>query len=223
VCAHPSEVFAVERIIARGSASALTIDTKTLQDYVAEHEVPAERLRLRAVTRVSDALLARLFDVFTLLRPGPSPMEIQTSLTKFSAALVRELLEDSPAPSSRASVDSRTASRIRDCLHADPSVAIDLSTLAKRIGISRFRILRVFKRRYGLPPHAYQLQLRLGLARRGLREGLRPAEVAAEYGFVDQSHLTRHFKRLVGVTPAQYARVSIKADDRMPPSYPTTT
>jgi AraC-like DNA-binding protein len=44
-------------------------------------------------------------------------------------------------------------------------------------------------------------------AQKSLREGLQPAHVAAEYGFVDQSHLTRHFKRLVGVTPAQYARI----------------
>jgi len=33
-----------------------------------------------------------------------------------------------------------------------------------------------------------------------------PAQVAADCGFADQSHFTRHFKRLTGVTPAQYAR-----------------
>jgi len=75
------------------------------------------------------------------------------------------------------------------------------------VGLSRFQALRAFKRHYGMPPHAYQLRVRVGLAQRSLRAGGQPAQVAAEYGFVDQSHLTRHFKRLVGVTPAQYQRV----------------
>ena len=44
------------------------------------------------------------------------------------------------------------------------------------------------------------------MAQKSLREGVSPADVAAELGFVDQSHFTRHFKRLVGVTPARYVR-----------------
>ncbi|HKO49526.1 MAG TPA: helix-turn-helix transcriptional regulator, partial [Polyangiaceae bacterium] len=79
--------------------------------------------------------------------------------------------------------------------------------LAKQVGVSRFQALRTFKRRYGLPPHTYQLSVRLAFAQKALREGLQPADVAAQYGFFDQSHLTRHFKRLWGLTPAQYARL----------------
>src|SRR6185369_6690010 len=74
-----------------------------------------------------------------------------------------------------------------------------------------FRALRMFKLRYGLPPHTYQRSVRLALAQRALREGQQPAQVAAEYGFFDQSHLTRHFKRFLGVTPAQYARVGARS------------
>ena len=88
----------------------------------------------------------------------------------------------------------------------DPNVTVDLDTLARASGLSRFQVVRVFKRRYGLPPHCYQLQRRLGLAKKRLRDGVRPAQVAMELGFVDQSHLTRQFKRLFGVTPAHYAR-----------------
>lgn len=221
LCAHPGEVFSVERVLVPGSASALTFDATVLADYASEHELTPDRLRLRGLSRMSNGLLTRLFEVFTMVRPGPTAMELQSSIVEFVAALARELLDESTSPPSRVNPDSQTAARIRECLHADPSATLDLSTLAQRIGMSRFRILRVFKRRYGLPPHAYQLQLRLGLAQRSLREGLRPAEVAAEYGFVDQSHLTRHFKRLVGVTPAQYARVPSAAPTDEPVSVPS--
>lgn len=82
----------------------------------------------------------------------------------------------------------------------------DLTTLSEYWGRSRFSALRTFKRRFGLPPLSYQIHLRVEQAQMALRAGRRPARVAAECGFFDQSHLTRHFKRILGVTPSQYAR-----------------
>ena len=70
---------------------------------------------------------------------------------------------------------------------------------------SRFQVVRVFRARYGLPPHTYQLCSRIARARALLRAGHTPAEVSALCGFADQSHFGRHFKRLVGATPARYA------------------
>jgi len=83
---------------------------------------------------------------------------------------------------------------------------LDLDTLAKRVGLGRFQALRAFRQRYGLPPHTYQLCLRVSHARGLLREGLPAADVATRCGFADQSHFTRHFKRINAITPVQYAR-----------------
>ena len=55
-----------------------------------------------------------------------------------------------------------------------------------------------------MPPHLYLTQVRIERAKTLLTEGLPPAHVAAETGFVDQSHFTKRFKRIVGVTPGQY-------------------
>jgi AraC-like DNA-binding protein len=216
--AHPGEVFAAKRVVVRGAASSLTVDAPVLQEYVAEHGLTVEGLRLRSVTRMSSELQRRLFEVFALVRPGPSSMQVQASLVEFVAALVGELVDDSSQPLSRHNPEARVAAQIREYLHGDPAVTVDLSTLSRDTGMSRFKVLRVFKRRYGLPPHTYQLQRRLVLAQRCLREGMRPAQVAAQYGFVDQSHLTRHFKRLLGVTPAQYARGSARSGPSDPSS-----
>ena len=57
----------------------------------------------------------------------------------------------------------------------------------------------------GLTPHAFQTNLRIARARALLSAGQPPAAVAATCGFADQAHLTRTFKRAVGVTPGRFA------------------
>jgi len=84
--------------------------------------------------------------------------------------------------------------------HEDPS----LSDLSKLTGMGRFAIIRQFSREVGLPPHGYLTQVRLREARRQLLAGRSPALVAAEVGFVDQSHLIKRFRSAFGITPGQY-------------------
>ncbi|MGY1840981.1 MULTISPECIES: helix-turn-helix domain-containing protein [unclassified Modestobacter] len=60
--------------------------------------------------------------------------------------------------------------------------------------------------RHGLPPRRYLTGRRVDRARRLLLAGVPPAEVATAAGFYDQAHLTRHFRRMLGTTPAAYVR-----------------
>jgi AraC-like DNA-binding protein len=91
-----------------------------------------------------------------------------------------------------------------DYLHAHLSENISLHTLAEYCNLSPFHFLRSFCEQYGLPPHAYHLQLRIQEARHRLANGENAAQVAVTLGFSDQSHLIRKFKELVGATPGQY-------------------
>ena len=95
--------------------------------------------------------------------------------------------------------------RVRDFLHEALSDDVTTAELADIAGMSRFHLCRAFARAYGLPPHAYQLQLRLAESKRQLAAGRPPAEVAATIGFADQSHLTKRFKGAFGITPGQFA------------------
>ena len=90
-------------------------------------------------------------------------------------------------------------------IDSDPAGNIFLEDLSRRVGLSPYYFSRLFQRYTGLPPHAYRKHKRIQQARRLLRAQLPIARVAAETGFADQSHLTRHFKQIVGVTPGQYA------------------
>jgi transcriptional regulator GlxA family with amidase domain len=82
---------------------------------------------------------------------------------------------------------------------------VALAELAAVAGLSRFELARTFRAQVGLPPHAFQLDLRVARARSLLATGEPPAAVAVECGFFDQAHLGRVFKRAVGVPPARYA------------------
>jgi len=95
--------------------------------------------------------------------------------------------------------------QVREYLHACFTESISLDHLAQMAHLKPLRLLRVFQRETGLPPHAYLVQRRVQQAKLMLSRGTAIAQVAYETGFTDQSHLNRHFKRLVGVTPGQYA------------------
>jgi AraC-like DNA-binding protein len=66
-------------------------------------------------------------------------------------------------------------------------------------------LVRSFSRTFGIPPHTYLTGRRIDLARRLLLEGMRPGAVAAEVGFYDQAHFTRTFKKMLGVSPSNFA------------------
>jgi AraC-like DNA-binding protein len=85
---------------------------------------------------------------------------------------------------------------------------VALAELSAVAGLSRFELVRRFGAQMGLTPHAFQTDLRIARARRLLAAGDSPAAVAAMCGFADQPHLTRTFRRAVGVTPARYARAT---------------
>lgn len=83
---------------------------------------------------------------------------------------------------------------------------VSLEELARLAGVSPFHLIRQFQTYYGLPPHAYQIQARIRLSKRLIRQGNSLLDCALRAGFHDQSHLSRHFKRTLGVTPGHYAR-----------------
>ena len=89
-------------------------------------------------------------------------------------------------------------------VHDNLAENTSLEELRVHVGLSPFYFSRIFRQYTGLPPHAYRKQQRVQLAKQLLRNDVPIAQVAAESGFSDQSHLTRHFKQIVGVTPGQY-------------------
>jgi AraC family transcriptional regulator len=88
--------------------------------------------------------------------------------------------------------------------HLDSELTLD--ELAAVTHLSPYHFARMFKNSTGLPPHQYVIARRIERAKQLLqgRDDLSLAQVAARSGFWDQGHFTRHFKRLVGVTPKRF-------------------
>ncbi|WP_338827183.1 AraC family transcriptional regulator [Bradyrhizobium sp. 27S5] len=81
-----------------------------------------------------------------------------------------------------------------------------IGAIGMNFGRSREGFSRMVRRELGVSPHAFRMLSRLNLARQLLRAGEPIAEVAADAGFSDQSHLTRLFRRTFGTTPGVYWR-----------------
>ncbi|WP_165983900.1 AraC family transcriptional regulator [Streptomyces sp. YIM 98790] len=107
---------------------------------------------------------------------------------------------------------------VRERLAAGLLAPPSLADLAAELGVSRYQLLRAFRRGSGMPPYAWLAQYRVDRARVLLAAGHRPAEAAALTGFADQAHLTRWFRRVLGVTPAAYRNSVQDAARRTPAS-----
>ena len=100
--------------------------------------------------------------------------------------------------------EPRSVKKIRAYLRAHYSENVSLSSLAMIANLSPFHLVRVFKNETGVPPHEFQTQVRITHAQRLMREGCSISEAATETGFFDQSHFSRNFKRITGLTPGKY-------------------
>ncbi len=105
-----------------------------------------------------------------------------------------------------AGIDVRAVELVRDYLTEHARERTPASTLERVAGADRFTIARHFRRAFGTSPDRYRAMRRVALARAAIERGLPLAQVAAEAGFADQSHMTRQFKRAYGLAPARWAR-----------------
>jgi len=95
--------------------------------------------------------------------------------------------------------------RVTDFILAHLSQDLSLAELAQQAGFSAYHFARLFRQTVGESPHQFVLRLRVEKAQQLLKETAIPLiQIAGESGFANQSHLTRIFKRHLGLTPRAY-------------------
>lgn len=219
----------------RGSETALTagqaciIDPGTLHDgrpgkdgYVYRMMYPSEGL-LRAVVQdmtekkpatphferpvIDDPeLTARIVRLHALLENGPPDRLARDSamMDVFSLAIGR--YGDVPPPPWREGRETGIVRRIRERIDDTIEDNPGLDDLAREAGMSRYRLLRCFRRETGMTLQAYRTMRRIARVKEMLRHGCRLAETAVSSGFHDQAHMTRVFRAATGMTPGTYIR-----------------
>ncbi|AFY47048.1 transcriptional regulator containing an amidase domain and an AraC-type DNA-binding HTH domain [Nostoc sp. PCC 7524] len=97
---------------------------------------------------------------------------------------------------------------VLDYIQANLTEDITLEELAKVAGISQFYFARLFKKSMHLPPHQYILRQRIELAKQLLQQPeYNITDVALQCGFAHPTHLSRHFRRLVGMSPSDFKKL----------------
>ncbi|MBI2239193.1 MAG: AraC family transcriptional regulator [Magnetospirillum gryphiswaldense] len=143
------------------------------------------------------ALVARLF---AAEQARASQLARQSLLTALLARVVACHGGGNPRPQ-RGARPGRNVQLARDILLDHLEQPPGLQNLAHQVGMTPLALLRGFRAAFGLPPHAWLIQARVRRAKDRILAGEGLADVAAQCGFADQSHMNRHFRRLLGVTP----------------------
>ncbi|MCD9880331.1 helix-turn-helix transcriptional regulator [Streptomyces guryensis] len=149
-------------------------------------------------------LRLRVGQLHTALDHAGDELEAESRLTFIGERLRSQLrprpVAEPPRP------DPALARRLRELLDERVVDGLTLDEAAGLVHAHPAHLVRAFGAAYGIAPHQYLNSRRVDRARRLLLDGRPPGEVASATGFFDQSHLTRHFRKLVGVTPGRYAK-----------------
>jgi AraC family transcriptional regulator len=137
-----------------------------------------------------------------------SPLLIDSLKTALAVHLLRNYCVTRPKLSSYSNgLSQATLTLVKEYINNHLHQDLKLDELAAIAQLSPYHFLRLFKQSIGITPHQYILQCRLNHAKNLLQHShLSIAEIAIRTGFCDQSHLTRHFKRIMGMTPKQLWR-----------------
>lgn len=192
-----------------GTADGFTYRMLYLEPALVQSALVAPRRPLPflhgAVTsdpRLVAALRAALAD-----EDGPmEDLRLDSHLVEIAAALAA--LDPSSVPRAADAPCARAVTQARAFLDEAFAERVASETLERVTGLSRFALARHFRAYLGTSPHRYVVMRRLDRARALLRAGTPLAEAASASGFADQSHMTRHFKRVYGIPPGRWRELA---------------
>ncbi len=165
-----------------------------------------EAMRGEAGGRLYAESLANILSVQLLRHYAHCPDGRELEACAVPGGIDSELVHASDAPA-RAALQPRAVAQAVQFMHENYAKDLSLNDIASAVHLSPFHLARMFKQTLGVAPHQHLIEIRVNSARALLSAGSGKrslAEIAAAVGFSDQSHLTRHFKRLTGVTPSHF-------------------
>jgi AraC-like DNA-binding protein len=180
-------------------------DRSLMTFYVQPAHFPSSSLEFKSGFYRDPECLAALYSLFGLLQRSTAALEKESALLEtFQLLAGRHAVGRLPEPAI-GNEKARVASII-DIFREHLSENISLEELAQRFHCTSCHLIRSFKKERGLTPYAFLVHLRLERARELISQGRPLVEAALETGFADQSHLTRHFKALYGISPGIFKR-----------------
>jgi AraC-like DNA-binding protein len=202
---EPGEVHAeVSKLDEHESFRALLISPAVMCEAARDTGAPTGEVHWRENAALHGDLFRECLHLHAALEAERSALERQTRFTNLVGRLAGTLCQGGQREPSAPLGEPAAVRRVRALLHERWADNVQLDDLVAVSGVDRFRLLRAFRRAVGLPPHAYQIHIRVARAMTLIRLGMPLVDVALQTGFADQSHLSRHFTRVVGVPPGRY-------------------
>jgi AraC-like DNA-binding protein len=182
---HPDEFRPLFRSLGYQQSSILRLSQPMADNPILRHQI----LRLSS----------------TIQQANYSKIEFESGLFQIAQSLV--------AMSGNLDLGTQNSKRIdqlllraRDYILASLEHNISIDDIANVANMSKFHFIRQFRQQFGITPHQYVLSCRVNLARRIIESGKSLNQAAFEAGFADDSHLSRHFKRIYGLTPKRFQK-----------------
>jgi AraC-like DNA-binding protein len=141
-----------------------------------------------------------------LLRSLDAPLDaLEEDDALFDLAHALSLV--SAQPRSSHPLDYRAAELAREFIHGALERSVTLEALERHSGRDRWSLSRDFRLLFGTSPYRYLTMRRLDLVRSLLLQGESLVGAALLAGFTDQSHMTRHFGKTYGLSPARWLKM----------------
>ena len=208
ICLTPAAVPVSVRLQAPCEIIGLYIEPAFFTQLAAE-VADSDRLELVPQFKLNDPLI---YQIAIALKAQISSsgdwqrLYIESMLTAVSAHLLQQYSTRKPnVKTDSASLSKTRLRQVIEYIHEHSDQNLSLLEMAQHVQMSPYYFSHLFKQSTGLSPHQYLISYRIQQAKQMLTTtALSIAEIAAQAGFVDQSHLARHFKRQFGVSPSQF-------------------
>ncbi len=203
---NPGELHTGEAATEQGWAYRMFYPKPTvLQQIASELADHPRQIPFFSSPVITDSSLARLLlDAHQALEDDHTSLEEREALFLYSMAALIIRHADDPPPLHQIKPERNCVKKVRDYIETHYADHVSLEQLAALVNFTPCHVVRLFNQAVGLPPHAYLNQVRIRQAKELLANGFSIADTACQTGFVDQSHLTKRFKRVFGITPGQY-------------------
>jgi AraC-like DNA-binding protein len=201
---EPGEVHSTTAVSEPASFFVVWWKPELIKTAASELGVPG-LVHLREAQLRSDQLSSAFSALDGALERADCALAVEHWFAEVTTRVLELATERRPCLS-RLGPDHPAIRRARQCIEGRFHETVSLDELAREAGLSKFHLARTFTDNVGMPPHRYQMMLRLRTARRRIEAGDPIKQVASLCGFADESHLTRIFRRWFGVAPGVWRR-----------------
>ncbi|HET9123011.1 MAG TPA: AraC family transcriptional regulator [Acidiferrobacteraceae bacterium] len=196
---EPGETHVNTRVLKPADFVVVWLPARLMQDAAQEFGRGALHFRQ---AQTADRMLYDAIEGLSQCCPHEA-LEQQSRLAQVQRILLERYAEH-PIAAGPMRRERPAIEQVKRYIKEHAALPVTLTELAAVGGLSRFHLVRAFHRQVGMPPHRYQICVRVERARGLLEQGVPVVEAALVTGFADQSHLTRHFRATFGTTPARF-------------------